>query len=71
MTRNLGTIDQFIRMIIGLAVFAYPFKDSTINSMWPVYIPIALILIVTAFFSFCPLYALLGWTTAKASNRIT
>jgi hypothetical protein len=71
MTRNVGRIDQFVRMVLGLAIFAYAFKDGTLNSMWPVYIPIALILIATAFFSFCPLYTLLGWSTANNSRRVS
>lgn len=69
MTRNVGRIDQFIRMVVGLVIIAYMFKDGAINSMWPVFIPIALIMIGTAFFSFCPLYAVVGWNTAKRSAR--
>jgi DUF2892 family protein len=68
MTRNLGRIDQFIRVIVGLALFAYVFKDGTANATWSYYIPVALILIVTAFFSFCPLYTLRGRSTASHSK---
>ena len=65
MERNIGRVDQVVRAMLGLAIFAYVFKDGAINSMWPALIPVAVILVATAFFSFCPLYALLGWRTAK------
>jgi DUF2892 family protein len=68
MIRNLGKVDQFIRIVAGLAIFAFLFKDGSIASTWPVLLPIALILIATAFFSFCPLYAVFGWSTTKTSR---
>ena len=69
MTRNVGRIDQFVRMILGFAIFAYIFRDGTMDPMWPVYVPIALIMLVTAFFSFCPLYTLLSLNTARKSRQ--
>jgi len=69
MIRNLGRIDQFIRIIAGFAIFAYLFKDGAIGPAWPVLLPIVLILLVTAFFSFCPLYAVFGWNTSRKSRR--
>ncbi len=68
MIRNLGRLDQFIRIIAGFAIFAYLFRDGAIGPAWPVLLPIALILIATAFFSFCPLYVLFGWNTAKKAK---
>jgi divalent metal cation (Fe/Co/Zn/Cd) transporter len=68
MNRNLGKLDQFIRIVAGLAIFAFLFKDDVISPAWPVLLPVAAILIATAFFSFCPLYTFLGWSTAKNSR---
>jgi len=68
MIRNLGKLDQFIRIVVGLALIAYVFKDGAMGPMWPVFLPVGLILIATAFFSFCPLYTLMGWNT-KESRR--
>jgi len=69
MMRNVGKIDQYIRIVAGLAMIAFVFKDGTPGSAWPVLLPIGAILLATAFFSFCPLYTLLGWNTGRTSAR--
>lgn len=68
MMRNVGKIDQFIRIVIGLAMIAFVFRTGTADPIWPVLMPIALILLATAFFSVCPLYTLLGRSTANTSR---
>ena len=69
MIRNVGKIDQYIRIVAGLAMVAFVFKDGTLGSTWPVLLPIGAILLATAFFSLCPLYTLLGWNTAGKATR--
>jgi predicted lysophospholipase L1 biosynthesis ABC-type transport system permease subunit len=69
MMRNVGKIDQYIRIVAGLAMIAFVFKDGTLGSTWPILLPIGAILLATAFFSLCPLYTLLGWTTAGKITR--
>ena len=69
MIRNVGKIDQYIRIIAGLAMIAFVFKDGTLGSTWPILLPIGAILLATAFFSLCPLYTLLGWNTAGKTTR--
>jgi hypothetical protein len=69
MIRNVGKIDQYIRIVAGLAVVAFVFNDGTLGSTWPVLLPIGAILLATAFFSLCPLYTLLGWNTARKTTR--
>ena len=64
MVRNVGKIDQYVRIVAGLAMIAFVFKDGTLGSTWPILLPIGGILLATAFFSVCPLYTLLGWNTA-------
>jgi len=66
--RNVGKIDQFVRIVIGLAVIAFVFRTGAMDPIWPVLLPIGLILLATAFFSMCPLYTLLGWSTAKTKR---
>jgi hypothetical protein len=63
MTRNVGRIDQVVRILIGFALIAYSVKDGVPGPTWLVAATFGTILIVTAFFSFCPLYTLLGWNT--------
>ena len=35
MRRNVGKIDQYIRIVAGLAMIAFVFKDGTLGSTWP------------------------------------
>jgi hypothetical protein len=49
MIRNVGKIDQFIRIVAGLAMMAFVFKDETMSPIWPILLPIGAILITTAF----------------------
>ncbi len=65
--RNVGKIDQF-RIVIGLAMIAIVFTSGTMDSIWPVFLPIGVILLATTFFSLSPLYTLLGRSTAKTKR---
>ena len=69
MIRNVGKVDRYIRIVIGLAMVAFVFRTGTMDPIWPVLLPIALILFATAFFSLCPLYTLLGWSTGGAKEQ--
>ncbi|HLZ01159.1 MAG TPA: DUF2892 domain-containing protein [Bradyrhizobium sp.] len=69
MTRNVGRIDQFVRIVIGLALLAYTVKDGSLGSDWLVPGVVGLVLIITAFFSYCPLYAIIGVTTCGKTDR--
>ena len=60
MTKNVGTIDRVIRIVIGLALLSLlVFADG--NLRWIGLI--GLVPLATAFVSFCPLYAVLGIRT--------
>jgi hypothetical protein len=69
MTRNMGRIDQFLRIMIGLALFAYAVKDGKPAAGWLVPGVIEVILVITAFFSYCSLYSILGVTTRSRLDR--
>ncbi|WP_050626111.1 MULTISPECIES: YgaP family membrane protein [Bradyrhizobium] len=70
MTRNVGLIDQYARIIIGLALIAYTLKDGSLGAGWLVAGTLGIILIATAFFSYCPLYTLLGINTRRRSSSV-
>ncbi|MGY3583137.1 hypothetical protein ACVIGB_007800 [Bradyrhizobium sp. USDA 4341] len=70
MTRNVGLIDQYARIIIGLAVIAYALKDGSLGAGWLVAGTLGFVLIATAFFSYCPLYTLLGINTRQKSSSV-
>jgi amino acid permease len=62
MKPNIGSVDRWIRAIIGLGILALGF---TFKSWWGL---IGLLPLATAVISFCGLYALLGISTC-ASNQ--
>ncbi|WP_165445628.1 YgaP family membrane protein [Bradyrhizobium uaiense] len=69
MTRNVGLIDQYARIIIGLALIAYPVKDGSLGAGLLVAGTLGFVLIATAF-SYCPLYTLLGINSRPKSSSV-
>jgi hypothetical protein len=57
---NVGTIDQYVRMVLGLALVAFALQDGLSIQGWHWAGLIGLVLLATAFFSSCPLYTALG-----------
>lgn len=65
MTRNVGTIDRAIRIVLGLVLIAFAlgwiFPATGFNWIgW-----LGLVLIATALVSSCPAYSLLGTSTRQ------
>jgi hypothetical protein len=66
---NMGTIDQYVRIVIGLALVAYALQDGLSIQGWHWAAGlIGLVLLVTAFFRSCPLYQALGVATREARH---
>ena len=65
MSVNIGTIDQYVRIVVGLALVAFAFQDGTAIQGWHWAGLIGLVLLVTAFFKRCPLYQALGMSTCE------
>ncbi len=67
MTKNMGSADRIIRLIIAaIAVFLY-YNGTLTGTMGIVAMVVAAIFVVTSFVSFCPLYRLLGLSTRSAA----
>lgn len=60
MTRNLGRLDQAIRVLAGLALIAFGLTDQ---SPWRWLGLVGIVLVVTGLVRFCPLYRLVGVKT--------
>ena len=58
MTRNIGSLDRMIRLVVGVVLLTLVFVGP--QTPWGY---LGLIPIVTALIGFCPLYALLGIAT--------
>lgn len=56
--RNVGSVDQIIRLLLGAALIACVFIGPQTPFGW-----IGIVAIITALFRFCPAYWLLGIKT--------
>lgn len=68
MSRNVGSVDRILRIILGLALIAYaiPIGFSQTGWNWVGWIGVAPIL--TAVFSTCPAYSILGISTCPVKK---
>ena len=60
MQLNVGNIDKIIRIVAGLILISLVFVGPQTPWGW-----IGVILVVTGFISFCPLYAMIGFSSKK------
>ncbi len=60
MTRNVGTIDRIIRVLLGIAVIS---AGVYFKSWWGL---VGLVPLATAAVGWCPVYWLLGISTCEA-----
>lgn len=63
MEKNVGGFDGMIRTLIFVTILCYAILAGTLIA-WLWVIPAA-ILLATAAFSWCPLYALFNWNSNK------
>jgi hypothetical protein len=61
---NVGGVDRAVRIVAGLAVLSLVFVGP--KSMWGL---VGAVPLLTGLVSFCPLYALLGLSTAPNRAR--
>jgi hypothetical protein len=69
MNRNIGRLDRFIRILIGMALVAYLLKDGTLMPNWPLLGLVGVALLVTAAFSYCPIYDVFNVSSRDRPNR--
>ncbi len=63
MKKNVGTVDQVIRFIIGAVIIAVGYYYS---SWWGL---LGLLVLATATFSFCPAYVPFGINTCETKKK--
>ncbi|MFV0461955.1 MAG: DUF2892 domain-containing protein [Nostocoides sp.] len=64
MTKNVGTTDRNIRIVIAIVALIAALWVGVGSVLGVILIIVALIMAVTAFTGFCPIYRLLGQSTA-------
>lgn len=68
-TANVGTPDRIIRIILGLGLVALPFLLAGLPGWVGIVAPVAgVVLIATSFLAFCPIYRVIGLSTAHRKD---
>ncbi len=68
MTRNVGTIDRALRIIVGLALLAFAMGWIGAGSGWNWLGWIGVVPLLTALIGNCPAYSLLGVSTCPLKD---
>lgn len=69
MTVNVGTLDRFVRLVLGIALLAAPFVSGMAlfasTTTTTISVIAGLILVGTSAMKFCPLYRIFGIKTCN------
>lgn len=65
MSRNIGTIDQYVRIVLELALVAFAFQNGLSIQGWHWLGFAGFVLLLTAFFRTCPAYSAFGISTCE------
>lgn len=70
MKKNVGNTDRFVRVMFGIILLILFMSGAIENNVvqWVV-LGVSLLLIITAFATFCPLYAVVGKNTCEVKKK--
>ena len=66
MSKNVGTVDKILRILVGIALLALALVPSAMQTPWGF---IGIVPLATALMSWCPAYTLLGIRTCPAPKQ--
>ncbi|HRJ70151.1 MAG TPA: DUF2892 domain-containing protein [Beijerinckiaceae bacterium] len=69
MTKNVGSVDKILRIVIGLVLIAYAIPLGFAKTGWNWIGWIGVIPLATAFLGNCPLYSILGVSTCPVEKK--
>lgn len=68
MKKNMGNTDKAVRTLIALLIAALSYFEIISGILGNALLILAIILLITSFVNFCPLYRLFGINTRKDKN---
>lgn len=68
MKKNVGSIDKTIRILLALGIVLLNYFEVITGTTAIILLAVAMILVVTSFINFCPLYAMLGKSTCSTKS---
>lgn len=69
MSQNVGNTDKYVRTILGVALAIAAFGGFLQGTTATAAVFVAVVLLLTAWAKFCPLYALLGLNTCPRKQK--
>jgi len=69
MKKNIGTIDRVTRILLSAIIAFLYFTNVITGTPAIILIGVALVLVITGFLSFCPLYFVLGFKSIKSRSQ--
>ncbi len=69
MTRNVGTVDRALRILVGLVLIAYAIPIGFSATGWNWVGWIGVVPLVTALIGNCPSYSILGISTCPMKSQ--
>ena len=65
MKKNIGSIDKVIRVLIAVLIAFLYYLNVISGTLGFILIAISVVLVITSFISFCPLYHFVGLKSTK------
>ena len=69
MKKNMGITDRSIRMLLAIIMIALYLTNAVTGALGIVLLVLAVVFLLTSFVSFCPLYAIFGFSTRKTKQQ--
>jgi hypothetical protein len=69
MKKNMGTLDKGIRLAIALVIVILDINNVVPGTLGDILLIVAVLLVITTFLGFCPLYLPFGWNTNKQKEE--
>jgi hypothetical protein len=63
MTANVGSTDKIVRLVLALVVVGFAFVAGIATALGLALLVVGVVLAVTAFTGFCPIYRVFGMST--------
>jgi hypothetical protein len=69
MKKNVNSIDKVIRVLLAVVLGILIFTNQITGILAIIFGVLAVVLLLTSFLSFCPIYAMLNLSTLKKSEK--
>ena len=70
MTKNVNSIDKVIRILLAVVLGILIFTNQVAGTLAIILGILAVVLLLTSFLSFCPIYAMFNLSTIKKSKKV-